>query len=133
MMIAVTAAAGAGLLFLWKHVRAPQPDTALAQEIRAAGAALEKYRASQGGYPVFAGPLVDVKKRLAGDGYLTPEAGGFPTVDSEAVYYSFNGKSYGLLFHIDRNSSNPSGSECVVRVGRSFMGGYLVGRPLCPH
>ncbi|HEV7879815.1 O-antigen ligase family protein [Bradyrhizobium sp.] len=132
VMIAVIAAAVFGLLFYWKHVRAPQPDTALAQEIRAAGTALEKYRAAQGAYPVFEGPLVDVKKRLAGHGYFTPEAGGFPTVDSEAVYYSYNGKSYGLLFHIDRNSDNPSGTECVVQVGRSFMRGFLVG-PVCPH
>ena len=133
VMIVVIAAAVFGLLFYWKHVRAPQLDTALAQEIRAAGTALDKYRASQGAYPVFHGPLVDVKKRLARDGYFTLETGDFPTVDSEAVYYSSHGKSYGLLFHIDRNSNNPSGTECVVQVGRSYMGGFLVGRPLCPH
>lgn len=131
--IAVAIALAAALMVgvFWKAFPRPAPDSALAREIGSVNAALEKYRGAKGAYPIFQGPLVDVKKQLAGEGYLAAVTGEFPTADPEAVYFSFNGKSYGLVFHMDRTSEKPYGTPCVVQVGRSYLGSVVIGRRPC--
>jgi O-antigen ligase len=128
---ALVAALLGGVVFFFNYSRTPQADPALVQEAHSINAALEEYRAARGAYPVSTGPLVDLKNELSRDGFLRPQSGGFPTVDKEARYWSLNGKSYGLMFHIDRTADNPAGTECVVQVGRSYLGGLTAGKPAC--
>jgi hypothetical protein len=64
-------------------------------------------------------------------GFLRPESGDFSGADKEARYVTINGKSYGLLFHVDRTDDRPSGTLCVVEVGRSYIG-WGERPPACP-
>ena len=72
-----------------------------------------------------------MKRELSRDGFLGPQYGDFSAVDKDALYWSINGKSYGLRFQINRTDGNPAGTECVVQVGRSYLGGLTYGRPAC--
>ena len=97
-------------------------------------AALEAYRKARGTYPILpeqGSPIIDLKKELASGGYFRPEYGDFSGVDNEARYVTINGKSYGLLFHVDRTDDRPSGTLCVVEVGRSYIG-WGERPPPCP-
>jgi O-antigen ligase len=128
---ALVAALLCGVVFFLNYSRTPQADPALAQEINAMMVALNEYRASRGAYPVATVPLVDLKSELSRDGFLRPQSGDFSAVDKDALYWSINGKSYGLRFQINRTAGNPAGTECVVQVGRSYLGGLTAGRPPC--
>ena len=128
---ALFAALACGVLFFSNYSRTPQADPALAQEINAMMAALNEYRASRGAYPVATIPLVDMKSELSRDGFLGPQSGDFSAVDKDALYWSVNGKSYGLRFQVNRTADNPAGTECVVQVGRSYLGGLNYGTPAC--
>jgi O-antigen ligase len=130
--IALVAALLCGVVLVLNYWRAPQAaDPVLAQDINSINAALGKYHASRGAYPVATIPLVDLKNQLSRDGFLRPQSTDFSAVDKDALYWSINGKSYGLQFHIDRTVDNPAGRECVVQVGRSYLGGLNVGKPDC--
>jgi hypothetical protein len=129
--IALFAALLGGVLIFFNYSRTPQADPALAQEINSVEAALSEYRASRGAYPVLTTPLVELKNELSRDGFLRPQSGDVSAVAQDALYWSINGKSYGLMFHIDRSADNPAGTECVVQVGRSYLGGLTAGRPAC--
>lgn len=129
---ALVAALLCAVVIVFGYWRAPQAaDPVLAQDINSINAALEKYHASRGAYPVATIPLIDLKKELSRDGFLAPQSTDFSAVDKDALYWSINGKSYGLQFHIDRTEGNPAGRECVVQVGRSYLGGLNVGKPAC--
>jgi hypothetical protein len=104
----------AGLLS-WNYFRAPPVDTPMAREARSIMAALQKYHAAWGAYPILESPLVELKQQLASGGFLGPESGDFSATDNAALYVSVNGKSYDLLFTVDR-------SRCIIEVGRSYIG-----------
>ena len=108
----------------------PKPeDPPLALEARSIMAAMLEYRQSRGAYPVFPvhdSPLIELKKELAKSGYLASDD---PSPDKDARYVSFDGKTYGLLFHMDRTDNNPQGSQCIVEVGRSATGWWEQPRP----
>ena len=130
--VALVAALLCGAVFFLTYWRAPQPaDPVLAQDIHSINAALNEYHASRGAYPVATIPLVDLKNQLSRDGFLRPPSTDFSAVNKDALYWSVNGKSYGLRFQIDRTAENPAGTECVVQVGRSYLGGLDVGKPSC--
>jgi hypothetical protein len=100
-------------LFLLDRYEVPDP---LAQEAKSLKTALNEYRAAKGAYPILPdSPTVDLKKELVRGGYLRPDSS--PEPDATARYVSFDGKSYGLWFHIDRTVSNPLGTPCVIEVG----------------
>jgi hypothetical protein len=128
---ALVAALACGALFFWNYWRAPQADPALAQEISTIKAALNEYHAARGTYPVSIVSVFNLKSELSKDGFLRPQSGDFSAFDADAFYWSINGKSYGLRFHINRTADNPAGTQCVVQVGRSFLGGLTNGRPPC--
>jgi hypothetical protein len=110
-----------GILSFVSYSREPA-DTPLAREAKPILEALGKYRASRGAYPIATIPLVELKENLAREGFLGAESGAISEISREAVYASVNGKSFGLMFHIDRTQDNPSGTECMIQVGRSFLG-----------
>jgi len=120
--LAVFAVLVFGTLFYFDFFQAPPVNTPLAREIRSMMAALKAYHASRGAYPISDRRLVDLKQELAKGGYLGPDSGDFSGVDQDAYYLSVNGKSYDLLFHVDRTRDNPSGTRCLVEVGRSYIG-----------
>jgi hypothetical protein len=129
---ALVAALACDVLVFLNTSRAPQAaDPMLAQEISAINAALSEYHAARGAYPVATTPLVDLKSELSRDGFLSSQSTDFSAVDKDALYWSINGKSYGLRFQINRTADNPAGTECVVQVGRSYLGGLTYGRPPC--
>jgi hypothetical protein len=109
----------------------PAADPALAQDVNAIKAALNAYHASRGAYPVATIPLVDLKDRLTRDGFLVSQSTDVSAVDKDALYWSINGKSYGLRFQTNRTADDPAGTECVVQVGRSYLGGLSYGKPAC--
>jgi O-antigen ligase len=120
--LAVLAILVFGTLFYFDFFKAPPVNTPLAREIRSMMAALKAYHASRGAYPISNRLLVDVKQEFAKGGYLGPDSEDFSGVDQDAYYLSMNGKSYDLLFHVDRTRDNPSGTRCLVEVGRSYIG-----------
>jgi hypothetical protein len=128
---ALFAALLAGFVLVWNYWRTPRADPALLQEVASIEAALNEYRAARGGYPVSTVPLVDLKNELSRDGFLPPQSADSSAVAKDALYWSINGKSYGLRFRIERTADNPAGTECVVRVGRSYLGGLDNGKPSC--
>jgi O-antigen ligase len=128
---ALVAAVACGVVFFMNSLRTPAADPALAQEINAMKAALSDYHASRGAYPIATVPLVDMKRELSRDGFLRSQSTDFSAVERDALYWSVNGKSYGLRFQVNRTADNPDGTECVVQVGRSYLGGLNYGRPPC--
>jgi hypothetical protein len=104
----------AGLLS-WNYFQTPPVNTPMAREARSIMAALQKYHAARGAYPILESPLVELKQELARGGYLGPESGDSSGADNAALYVSVNGKSYDLLFTVDR-------SRCIIEVGRSYIG-----------
>jgi hypothetical protein len=128
---ALVAALACGVVVFWNTSRTAPADPVLAQDINAIKAALNDYHASRGAYPVATIPLVDLKSKLSRDGFLRSQSTDFSAVDKDALYWSINGKSYGLRFQINRTADNPAGTECVVQVGRSYLGGLSYGRPAC--
>jgi O-antigen ligase len=128
---ALCAALACGVLFFWNISRAPQADPALAQEINAIKAALDAYHAARGAYPVSTVSVFNLKSELSKDGFLRPQSADFSDFDADAFYWSINGKSYALRFQVNRTADDPAGTQCVVQVGRSYLGGLTYGRPPC--
>jgi hypothetical protein len=119
-----------GAASLWNGFR--PPDSALAKQARSIMSALQEYRASRGAYPVLLprqdGSIVDLKKKLASDGFLGAESGEFTGPDKDARYTS-NGRAYALMFHVDPNDSNPSGKCHIEFVERGLY--YWGPLPRC--
>ena len=111
-------------LFLLNYFDAKPEDPPLAREARSIMAAMLEYRRSKGAYPVFPvpdSPLIELKKELAQAGYFHLTSDDLSS-DKDARYVSFDGKIYGLLFHVNRTDNNPQGSRCIVEVGRLATG-----------
>jgi hypothetical protein len=114
-------------LFLLDRYEGEDP---LAQEAKSLRAALKQYRDAKAAYPILPDRLtVELKKELVGSGYLRPDSRQEP--DKNAHYVSFDGKSYGLLFHIDRTASNPLGTACVIEVDTTGKTGWWGDPPKC--
>jgi O-antigen ligase len=128
--LAIAAVMAGGILLSLNYFRVPPVDTPLAREARSIMAALKEYHAARGAYPVSYSPIIDIKKDLVREGYLSAAPGEVSTIDPDARYLSVNGKSYGLQFHIDRSDDYTSGT-CLVEVGRSYIG-WSERSPACP-
>jgi hypothetical protein len=125
--IAIVATSFFGTLFLLDRYKNQDP---LAREANSLRAALKEYRAAKGAYPTIPDRLtVELKKELVGGGYLRSD--NRPQPDADARYVSFDGKSYGLLFHIDRTASNPLGTPCVIEVDTTGKTGWWGYPPKC--
>jgi O-antigen ligase len=130
LLVAFASAILVSLNYLWVR----RVDSPLAREARSLMAALQAYHTAHGTYPILpeeGSPLIDLKTELAKDGYLSPESAGSSGIDNDARYVTINGKSYGLVFYIDRTDERPSGTRCVVEVGRSYIG-WGERPPSCP-
>ena len=124
-----------GTLFLLNYIDRRSANSPLAQEASTIMAALEKYRSSQGAYPVLPVPdslAVDLKKVLAVGGYLPPVTDDLLGPDKQARYVSYDGKSYGLLFHLKEvNGTIAPDGECLIEVKASATG-WWNQPPRCP-
>jgi hypothetical protein len=132
--VALLAVFASAMRFSLNYFQARRVDSPLAREAGLLRAALEAYHTVRGTYPLLPAPdspVIDLKKELARGGFLHPESGDFSGVDKEARYVTINGKSYGLLFHVDRTEDRPSGTLCLLQVGRSYIG-WAERLPACP-
>ena len=103
------------------------PQGALALEKYTLMVALRDYRKEHGAYPILGDTQIgDVKKQLIGGGYLPPA----PDADQTARYVSLDGKSYGLLFHINRSPTNRLGRRCLIEVD-AVGTGWWANPPKC--
>jgi hypothetical protein len=115
------------LFLLDRYERQNDP---LALEAKSLKAALKEYRAAKGAYPILPDRLItELNTHLVGGGYLRSDTR--PRPDEDAHYVSFDGKSYGLLFHIDRTASNPLGTPCVIEVDTTGKTGWWGNPPKC--
>ena len=132
---AVVAAFFFGTLFIldqWD--RLPFPDSVRADHARSIKSALEAYRAAKGNYPVpFSdNPLTDLKKELV-DGKFIAAIPQDPTWGLTANQYRYvstpDGKSYGLLFHLQFPVGKiAGGGACATGMPLGWWG----GAPACP-
>lgn len=116
-----------GTLYLADRYDILTPDP-VASEATALREALQRYRLAGLPYPLAPNtPVSDLKKQLSSSGY----ASHIPDADKDARYVSLDGKSYGLLFHINRTPANPSGAPCLIEV--DTKGNNWWSRPpVCP-
>ena len=107
--LAVLAGSFFGTLFILDHLL----QDPVAREVKTLRTALQQYRLDRLAYPILVDmPISDLKRQLVSSGHLSQS----PDADKEARYVSLDGKSYGLLFHINRTSANPSGTRCLIEV-----------------
>jgi hypothetical protein len=127
-----------GTLFVldwWNQL--PYPDSVRADHARAIKAALEKYRAKIGHYPVpfTDNALTDLKKELVDKGFIAaiPEDPTWGlTTDKQYRYVSTDGKIYGLLWHLQFPIGKvEAGGRCLTGVGADSAG-WWSNAPLCP-
>ena len=115
-------------VFVNFYVSQDDPQLALAFEKYSLMVALREYQKEKGGYPILPdSPIGDVKRHLVKLGYLPPG----PDVDKDARYFSADGGSYGLLFHINRGPIRPQGTRCLIEVD-AMATGWWVQPPKCP-
>jgi hypothetical protein len=115
-----------GTLFVLDYFYSP-----LGTEAKAIMRALQDYRAARGSYPVLPVPdslVPEIKKYLASNGY---PVSGDTGADKDARYFSSDGKSYGLLFHINRSAQKPLGDQCMIEVDTRPTG-WWGQPPKCP-
>jgi hypothetical protein len=121
-----------GTLFVLDYFPGWSAYAPLRTEAKAIMRALQDYRAARGSYPVLSVPdnlMPEIKKYLASSGY--PVSGDTEGTDKDARYFSSDGKSYGLLFHINRSDKKPLGDQCMIEVDIRQSG--LWGQPAgCP-
>jgi hypothetical protein len=118
-----------GTLFILDYFAGGSP---LGTEAKAIMRALQDYRAARGSYPVLPVPdnlMPEIKKYLASSGY--PVSGDTGGADKDARYFSSDGKSYGLLFHINRSDKKPLGDQCMIEVDVR-QSGLWAQPPACP-
>jgi hypothetical protein len=121
----------AGALVVSDYFDIRSPRSPLVQDARSVGAALRKYRVSRGSYPVLLDrPLLELKKILAEDGYLKVDSTDIAGPDKAARYHSFNGESYGLLFHVDSAGDKSPQEPCLIEIG-AFNTGWWGQPPKC--
>jgi hypothetical protein len=110
------------LYFLDYQAPRTSADAVRASTAKTVMAALEKYRAAKGSYPVTSGPLSALAPALVGGGFVAaipPDPPGEPT-----QYASFDGAVYGLLIKLDRNER-----PCIVEPANIKTGFW--GAPSC--
>jgi hypothetical protein len=97
------------------------PDAIRASNAKAVMAALAKYHAAKGSYPVIAGGPMSALARPLADfiAAIPPDPPGKPT-----IYASFDGTIYALLMNFDRN-----GGPCIIE-STSIKTGWW-GAPSC--
>lgn len=101
-----------GTLYLFDRFDILTPDP-VAAEATALREALEKYRLERSSYPLSPNdPISTIKQQLVRSGQTSK----IPDADKDARYVSLDGKSYGLLFHINRTADKPSGTPCMIEV-----------------
>lgn len=116
-----------GTLYLLDRYDIMTPNP-VADEAFALREALQRFKIDGLPYPLSPDiPVSELKKQLVSTGH----ASRIPEGDKDARYVSLDGKSYGLLFHINRTSENPSGAPCLIEVGSK--GNMWWSRPsACP-
>jgi hypothetical protein len=125
-----------GTLFVLDSQTPETPDSIRVAHARSLKAALEKYRSAQGVYPspFLDNPLTDLKRALVDGGYLRaiPRDPDLSAVDKQYRYVSRDGKTYGLLFHVQFPIGKiPAGGNCLTGVGTANTGWW--GQPPdCP-
>jgi hypothetical protein len=98
-----------GTLYLFDRFDILTPDP-VAAEATALREALGRYRLDRNSYPTFANnPVSHLKEQLVNAGQPR-----IPDADKDARYVSLDGKSYGMLFHINRTPDKPSGTPCLI-------------------
>jgi len=116
------------IVFISYYVNQDNPQVPLALEKYSLMVALREYRKEHSAYPILPdNPIGDVKKQLVSGGYL-PSG---PDADKEARYVSLDGKSYGLMFHINRSPTSPRGKPCLIEVD-AIATGWWAQPPKCP-
>jgi hypothetical protein len=103
-------------------------------EIRSIMAALDDYSAAHGSYPVLPvpdSPISALKKELADNGRspVKLNLSGLQ-LDPDARYFSADGKSYGLLFHLD-GIGKERHQECLIERNARELG-WWGQPPECP-
>jgi hypothetical protein len=104
-------------------------DAMRAEHARLLKDALERYRAARGAYPLFPdNPVADLKPALVDGGYLKsiPEDPLWPDKPYRYTTAAHDGKSYGLLFHLERGN----GPTC--RTGVKIDSNWWGQQPECP-
>jgi hypothetical protein len=115
-----------GTLYLFDRFDILTQDP-VAAEAAALREALEKYRQERSSYPPSQNDPVSVLKQQLVSGGQTK----IPDADKDARYVSLDGKSYGMLFHINRSAANPAGTPCLIEV--NTKGNNWWSRPpACP-
>jgi hypothetical protein len=120
--MAIVAVFFLGTLFILGYQDLKYPDSVRAAQAKSLKAALEKYRKERGSYPF---PFPDVvlpglKKELVDGKYLDaiPEDPVWGLGDNQYRYVSYDGKSYGLLFHLQFPYGKiVAGGRCLTGVG----------------
>ena len=96
---------------------------AFADEAKSLMAALQDYRREFGAYPVLLPvpdiPVTEIKQVLAKAGHPPRNS---DLQDEDARYVSFDGKSYGLLFHRGLRYVNRPVIACIVEVNAANTG-----------
>jgi hypothetical protein len=116
------------IVFISYYVSRGNSQAALALEKYSLMIALREYRKEHAAYPILPdNPIGDLKKQLVSGGYLPPG----PDADTDSRYVSLDGKSYGLMFHINRTPANPRGTPCLIEF-EAIATGWWAQPPKCP-
>jgi hypothetical protein len=135
--LAIVAVFFFGTLFILDRLDTLEfPDSERANHARSVKAALEVYRRAQGHYPVpfTDNPLVDLKKELVDGKFLgaIPQDPLWGLTENQYRYVSYDGKIYGLLFHLQFPVGKiPAGGSCLTGIGSETTGWYR-NAPPCP-
>lgn len=121
--LVVLAAFFFGTLLLLDFMDRRSRDALRVETAKSLMAALEKYRASKGAYPVLKTSdsyIPELGGPLVGGGYLR-ETPSDPPGSKPSHYVSFDGKAYGLLINLEQSGT------CIVEMGASKTGWW--GQP----
>ena len=130
---AVVAAFFFGTLYFLNQRDGGARDLVRAEHAKTIKAALENYFGARGVYPLFPdNPVDDLKKDLVDGGFVRAIPSDPLGKEQQYRYVSSNGKSYGLLFHLEQaNGKIPAGGTCLTGVGTSAKG-WWSQPPDCP-
>lgn len=110
-------------------------DAVRAQQVRTIKAALEKYKADHGSYPVLPeNDTSDLRHDLVAGGYLT-EIPRDPSVHgpTSGRLYSSNGKVFGLLVTLEAGAPGvAAGGLCLARASGDHASSFWSNPPECP-
>jgi hypothetical protein len=125
-----------GTLYFLDYLDRRNRDSLRAGHAQSLKNALEKYRAARGVYPApfLDNPVSDPAKQLVAGGYLPaiPQDPLWGLTDKQYRYVSGDGKSYGLLFHLELATEKvPAGGACLTGVATAATG-WWSQPPDCP-